>query len=201
MNKREKDLNCTKCVELEYNAGRVVITKPDEGPDSGKTFTFDGAFDTDSTQVDLYQVAGQPLVESVMDGYNGTIFAYGQTGCGKSFSMMGVPTDPELMGIIPRAFQQIFDTIASNDNPDKKFLVQACYIEIYNEEVRDLLSSNHTARLDLKEHPEKGVYIQGVTYFTVSSVDEITKLMEQGKIPCIICYSISLFIFAYLDAV
>jgi kinesin family protein 3/17 len=180
MNKREKDLNSSKCVSLEEGTGQVTIMKDDETLDTGKPFTFDSVFDTESTQTAVYTATAEPLVEAVMEGYNGTVFAYGQTGCGKSFSMMGVPADPALMGIIPRAFQQIFDTIAANDVPDKKYLVQGCYIEIYNEEVRDLLSSNHTARLELKEHPEKGVYIAGVSHHTVDGVEEITKLMEQG---------------------
>lgn len=96
--------------------------------------------------------------------------------------MMGVPSNPDLMGIIPRAFHQVFSHIKNNPSDSKKqFLVQASYIEIYNEEVRDLLSSNPTARLELKEHPEKGVYIAGLLRNTVSSVEQITQLMEDGN--------------------
>lgn len=94
--------------------------------------------------------------------------------------MMGVPSDAELMGIIPRAFKQIFSAIESNTVPGKQFLVQASYIEIYNEEVRDLINFHPSNRLELKEHPEKGVYVAGVEKRPVSSVEQITKLMEQG---------------------
>lgn len=93
---------------------------------------------------------------------------------------MGVPSDPELKGIIPRAFEHIFATIAANTVPGKTFLVQASYIEIYNEDVRDLLSPNPTARLELKEHPEKGVYVAGLLKTPVSTVEQITQLMETG---------------------
>ncbi len=94
--------------------------------------------------------------------------------------MGGVASDPVLMGVIPRAFRQIFDHIATNNVPGKKFLVRASYIEIYNEEVRDLIAYHPTNRLELKEHPDKGVYIAGVLKTTVSSVEQISKLMDQG---------------------
>ena len=181
MNTREKNLKCVKCVRMEPKMGKVTLMKPgEENGETGKDFTFDAVFDDDSNQTEVYQDIAQDIVDSVMEGYNGTIFAYGQTGCGKSFTMMGVPSDPKLSGIIPRAFNQVFDAIRANTVEKKNFLVQGSYIEIYNEEVRDLLSSNHTARLELKEHPEKGVYVMGVTKHTVNSVDQITKLMDQG---------------------
>ena len=75
------------------------------------------------------------------EGYNGTVFAYGQTGCGKSFSMMGITEPTTQRGIIPRAFEHIFETIDVSENT--KFLVHASYLEIYNEEIRDLLGKNH----------------------------------------------------------
>ena len=77
-----------------------------------------------------------PLVE----GYNGTIFAYGQTGAGKTHTMEGVADDPDLRGIIPNSFEQIFDRV-SLALPNQEFLVRASYLEIYNEEIRDLLST------------------------------------------------------------
>ncbi len=77
-------------------------------------------------------------MESVIEGYNGTIFAYGQTGCGKTHTMLGVPEVPELRGIIPNCFNHIFGFIDSNTN-GTKFLVRCSYLEIYNEEIHDLL--------------------------------------------------------------
>ena len=86
----------------------------------------------------------------MLEGYNGTIFAYGQTGTGKTFTMEGVNSDETLKGIIPRAFAQIFNMISSNADANREFLVRASYLEIYNEEIRDLLSKNAQNRLELK---------------------------------------------------
>lgn len=95
-----------------------------------------------------------------MDGYNSTIFAYGQTGCGKSFSMQGVQEPDCQRGIIPRAFEHIFEAISLAD--DFKYLVLASYLEIYNEDIRDLLGTNTKKKLDLKENPDIGVYVSGM---------------------------------------
>ena len=82
------------------------------------------------------------MVESVIKGYNGTIFAYGQTGCGKTHTMLGVPEDPNLRGIIPNCFAHIFGFI-DEKNDGMKFLVRCSYLEIYNEEIHDLLVESH----------------------------------------------------------
>ena len=78
------------------------------------------------------------MVENVVEGYNGTIFAYGQTGCGKTYCMIGDPANEQLKGIIPRAFQHIVNIIGSDKK--RKFLLRCSYLEIYNEEVHDLLA-------------------------------------------------------------
>ena len=108
-----------------------------------------------------------PLVEGVLDGYNGTVFAYGQTGCGKSYTMMGVEEPAANKGVIPRAFDHIFDHVAVST--EVKYLLTASYLEIYNEEVRDLLGKDVKKKLELHEHPERGVYVQGLSSHTVSS--------------------------------
>ena len=89
-------------------------------------------------------------MESVLDGYNGTIFAYGQTGCGKTHTMMG-GNDEESKGIIPRTFSQII-TVTKNDT-SKTHLIRCSFIEIYNEEIHDLLGKDVKERMDLKESP------------------------------------------------
>ena len=114
-----------------------------------------------------------------MDGYNGTVFAYGQTGSGKTFTMVGPNDDnnAKLQGIIPRAFKHIFDEIESkkndiSDDTSSDFLVRCSFIEIYNDLIKDLLnrksSSNlndfDSSSLELREHPEKGVYIKFKLY-------------------------------------
>ena len=82
-----------------------------------------------------------PIIESVIKGYNGTIFAYGQTGTGKTFTMEGIDNPKEKRGIIPRSFESIFGLIKATYNTN--FLIRVSYLEIYNEEIRDLLSKNH----------------------------------------------------------
>ncbi|XP_040389713.1 kinesin-like protein KIF17 isoform X2 [Cygnus olor] len=121
---------------------------------------------------------GRFCVEGVTEGYNGTIFAYGQTGSGKSFTMQGVVDPSTEKGIIPRAFEHIFESIQCAENT--KFLVRASYLEIYNEDVRDLLGADTKQKLELKEHPEKGVYVKGLSLHTVHSVVQCERIMETG---------------------
>ncbi len=149
--------------------------------DSSKSFTFDGVFGTESKQEDVFNTAAYNLVANVMEGYNGTIFAYGQTGCGKTWTMEGSRDDPEQAGIIPRCFRTIFASIARNTNPNKQFLVQASYMEIYNEEVRDLLSKDVKARLQVKEDDKAGIFVKGLSHNTVCSEEQISELMSRGN--------------------
>ena len=86
-----------------------------------------------------------------MQGYNGTIFAYGQTGCGKTHTMIGIRNNKDLRGIIPNAFDHIFGYFDDAQNKQKKFLIRCSYLEIYNENIRDLLSKKQDHKLDLKE--------------------------------------------------
>ncbi len=102
-----------------------------------KTFTFDGVYYTECNTQQIYEEMCFSLVSGVLEGYNGTVFAYGQTGCGKSFSMMGVQDPPVNRGVIPRAFEHVFDHVAVTNNV--KFLVRASYLEIYNEEVYECI--------------------------------------------------------------
>lgn len=95
----------------------------------------------------------------MLEGYNSTVFAYGQTGCGKSFTMQGVREPASQRGIIPRAFEHVFEAVAVDDK--HRFLVIASYLEIYNEEIRDLLGSDPRRGLELKESADRGVYVHG----------------------------------------
>ncbi|XP_070199882.1 osmotic avoidance abnormal protein 3-like isoform X2 [Littorina saxatilis] len=178
MNGREKALDCKNCVSMESAKGSCTIKNPDDPKAPPKTFTFDGAYFTDSTTEAIYNDIAYPLVEGVTEGYNGTIFAYGQTGCGKSFSMQGIPDPATQRGIIPRAFDHIFETVSVADGC--KFLIHASYLEIYNEDVRDLLGKDSKARMDLKEHPEKGVYVAGLSMHPVHNVVDCNHIMEKG---------------------
>ena len=121
---------------MDGENNQLSLKKPDE-PDNIKNFAFDNVFGEDSHQQTVYTKTAYNLVENVLTGYNGTIFAYGQTGCGKTHSMVGKVEDEELQGIIPRSFGHILKTIS--ETKSKEFLIRCSFIEIYNEEVRDLL--------------------------------------------------------------
>ncbi|XP_052800999.1 kinesin-like protein KIF17 isoform X2 [Mya arenaria] len=178
MNTREKDLSCNCVLNMDSDRGICAITNPNDKKAPPKSFTFDGSYFTDSTTENIYNEIAYPLVEGVTEGYNGTIFAYGQTGCGKSFTMQGIPDPPTQRGIIPRAFDHVFETVSCADTT--KFLIHASYCEIYNEEIRDLLGKDVKAKLDLHEHPEKGVYVNGLSSVPVHNVVECNKIMERG---------------------
>ena len=111
-------------------------------------------------------------------GYNGTIFAYGQTGAGKTHTMEGYPDPPELRGIIPNAFKHIFEKISLTQDQTTQFLVRASYLEIYNEEIRDLLAKDPKNKLELKESVDSGVYVKDLTSYVVKSVSEIDHVMQ-----------------------
>jgi|TARA_B110000908_G_scaffold15260_1_gene17410 kinesin family protein 3/17 len=162
-NSKERKAKAQTIVSVDPESAGIKIAPVASSSDAAiakkpKRFTFDATFGEESTQAGVYEEIGFPLVESVMEGYNGTIFAYGQTGCGKTFTMQGPDVeDPpeELRGVIPRSFQHIFDNVTLNDNVKTKHVITASYIEIYNENVRDLLGADPNTSLALKEHPEK----------------------------------------------
>jgi kinesin family member 3B len=116
----------------------------------------------------IYDICAANVVESVLNGYNGTIFAYGQTGSGKTHTMEGRPDPPFLRGIIPNSFQHIFDYVSASQN--QQYLVRASYLEIYNEEIRDLLSKDPKNSLELKENIDTGVFVKDLTSFVVKNV-------------------------------
>lgn len=180
MNTKEKIDNRKNILNIKSNIGLIQITNPEEPNNEPKTFTFDAAYDENSTQRQVYDEIAYPLVESVIGGFNGTIFAYGQTGCGKTHTMMGKQDPPELRGIIPNSFVHVFNTIKAAPT-NIRYLVQAAFIEIYNEEVRDLLGSDTHAKLDLKESPEKGVFVKDLSWKIVKNEAEIYNVMSIGN--------------------
>ncbi|XP_075802153.1 kinesin-like protein KIF17 isoform X1 [Microtus pennsylvanicus] len=178
MNQRERELSCQSVVTVDCARGQCFIQNPGAADEPPKQFTFDGAYYMDHFTEQIYNEIAYPLVEGVTEGYNGTIFAYGQTGSGKSFTMQGLPDPPSQRGIIPRAFEHVFESVQCAENT--KFLVRASYLEIYNEDVRDLLGADTKQKLELKEHPEKGVYVKGLSMHTVHSVAQCERVMETG---------------------
>ncbi|XP_067287253.1 kinesin-like protein KIF17 [Pseudorasbora parva] len=178
LNDREKALNCKMVVSIDSSHCQCFIEKPGASEEPPKQFTFDGTYYINHSTEEIYNEIAYPLVEGVTEGYNGTIFAYGQTGSGKSFTMQGVLDPPSQRGIIPRAFEHIFETIQCAENT--KFLVRASYLEIYKEEIRDLLAKDTKQKMELKEHPERGVYVRDLSMHMVHSVGECERIMDQG---------------------
>jgi len=169
------------CTEANMSNGQITVRNPraDER-EPPKTFTFDAVFSPEATQAKVYEACAAPVVEAVLDGFNGTVFAYGQTGAGKSHTMEGYPDPPELRGIIPNSFEHIFDKVALAGD-DQQWLVRASYLEIYNEEIRDLLSKDPKNHLELKENVDTGVYVKDLTSFVVKTRAEIDQVMQAGK--------------------
>ena len=175
MNKHEKEENSILCVEVDPSNNTVSVSNKK----SIKTFPFDYVYGMDSTQREVYDQVAFPIVDSIFQGYNGTVFAYGQTGCGKTFTMMGIVDDPNLKGIIPNAFSHIFGYIKT-EGESKRFLVRCSFVEIYNEEVRDLLGDS-TKKLDVRENPKKGTFVKDLTYVTIKDTDDTEKCLNKGN--------------------
>jgi hypothetical protein len=157
----------------------VTLLEGENGDGLVREFTYDRVYGIESTQREVFDQCAFPLVESVLGGYNGTIFAYGQTGCGKTHTMVGKKGSDQ-QGIIPNSFEQIYGYIDDPSNGSKKFLVRCSYLEIYNEEIRDLLGNDTEAKLELKENKDKGVFVKDLTIMTVKSVKEIEDYMAEG---------------------
>ena len=164
-------------LQIDRELHQIAMQEPKTG--MYKTYTYDSVYADTSTQQELYDESAFPLVESTLQGYNTTIFAYGQTGCGKTFTMVGIPTDIQQRGIIPNSFAHIFGCISEASN--KLFLVKCAYIEIYNEEVRDLFNYDSQTKLELKESPDKGIFIKNLTMLVVTNIADIAKAMESGN--------------------
>ncbi|CAD8096137.1 unnamed protein product [Paramecium primaurelia] len=176
-NQREKENGSKPCVIVHEDTNSVELRNSQDN--EVKNFTYDYVFGAETPQLQIYQKSAFNLVESVADGYNGTIFAYGQTGCGKTFTMIGDPTNENMKGIIPRTFDQIISIINNNSDSNKKFLLRCSYIEIYNEEIHDLLSKDVKQKYELKEG-QQGVFIKDLNIAVVRSTQEMDKYMQLG---------------------
>lgn len=131
-----------------------------------------------ATQQNVYDEVVRPLVSSVLEGFNGCVFAYGQTGTGKTFTMEGLKNDTEKIGVIPRTFEQIWSHI--NRAQNMNFLVAVSYLEIYMEELRDLLKPNTTAILELRERGS-GIVVPNLHSVLCKSADEMQQVMQKGN--------------------
>ena len=138
-------------------SGEIKIDTPsDDGADRAKRFTFDSVYDARNSQREIYEQTALPIVRAAIEGYNGTVFCYGQTGTGKTHTMEGSLDPVSERGIIPNAFDTVFADIDATDSSNKTFLVRASFLEIYNENVRDLLAKDQTQICQLKETQRQG---------------------------------------------
>jgi hypothetical protein len=174
-NSQEKSIDPTTPIEsVDEKNGIINVMKEYDK----KTFNYDNVFPEKSNQTEIFEQTSKEVVKSVLKGYNGTIFAYGQTGTGKTYTMVGEFKNQENKGIIPRAFDYIFDQI--KQDKEYKYNVTVSFIQIYIEQIQDLLDPSKKD-IRIREDPEKGVYLEGVTWVKVSSTNECALVFAKGE--------------------
>uniref|UniRef100_A0A673MXL7 Kinesin motor domain-containing protein n=1 Tax=Sinocyclocheilus rhinocerous TaxID=307959 RepID=A0A673MXL7_9TELE len=164
------------------------IINPKQPKEAPKNFTFDYSYWSHSSEEDpsfasqgkVYQDIGEEMLLHAFEGYNVCIFAYGQTGAGKSYTMMG-KQDPGQQGIIPQMCEDLFRQTADNTDPDLSFSVEVSYMEIYCERVRDLLNPKSKGSLRVREHPIMGPYVEDLSKMAVTNYSDIADLMDTGN--------------------
>ncbi|XP_041675661.1 kinesin-like protein KIF3A [Drosophila eugracilis] len=181
MDKNELTVGARDVISLDKITHSLTIVNPHAmANEPSKIYYFDNVFDGSSNQLDIYVDTARPIVNKVLEGYNGTILAYGQTGTGKTYTMIGNPDFPQTKGIIPNAFAHIFGHIAKAKG-NQKFLVRVSYMEIYNQEVRDLLGKDLGKSLEVKERPDIGVFVKDLTTYVVHNADDLANIMRSGN--------------------
>jgi len=173
------------CIRISDDNCEVFV-KRNDGKD--QRFTFDKIFAPTEfggeleTQDDVFKFAGKPIIDDIFSGYNGTIFAYGQTSSGKTHTMQGPEwtEDPTEAGIIPRSIEGIFNRIRFEADAKSEFLVQVSYVEIYLERIRDLLDMKKH-NLAIREHPTRGIYVENMTEHYAQSAQEMFAWHETGS--------------------
>ncbi|KAM4747725.1 LOW QUALITY PROTEIN: kinesin-like protein KIF1C [Rhinophrynus dorsalis] len=176
-----------KCV-IQMQGNTTCISNPKQPKDSAKNFTFDYSYWSHTTAEDpnfasqrqVYKDIGEEMLLHAFEGYNVCIFAYGQTGAGKSYTMMGKP-EPEQHGIIPQLCEDLFARVGNNQSPELSYSVEVSYMEIYCERVRDLLSPKSKGNLRVREHPIMGPYVEDLSKLAVTSYPDIADLMDCGN--------------------
>ncbi|CAH2007890.1 unnamed protein product [Acanthoscelides obtectus] len=161
-------------LERLWNVRENCIWEADESSRHGEVYIFDHIFNQECTNSDVYGSVVKPLVDSFMEGFNATIFAYGQTSSGKTHTILGTKTDPGLFQLVSN---QIFQHVA--DQVDKRYLIRCSYIEIYNEKINDLLDKSNqglTIREDIK-----GNVLLDAREAVVDNVDQVMENMMQGN--------------------
>ena len=158
------------------NQGRGKLKREESKLEARNEHTFDYVFPPEANTEDVYSSMASSLVRNSLLGFNCTIFAYGQTGSGKTHTLMGRPEDP---GIIIQATHDVFHMLTGDHNADA--LVHMSYVEIYNEQVLDLLDCQTTKDMSIYDHPTRGAFIKNVAEEVVTSPEEVMALLELGE--------------------
>ncbi|KAF5403900.1 Kinesin heavy chain [Paragonimus heterotremus] len=164
---------------MKSSAICVSFPTPNSVAIGGKTYTFDVVLTPSTTQTEVYEKSASSIVLSVLNGYNGTIFAYGQTASGKTYTMEGRIKDAEHKGIIPRIIEDIFLHIEKMDE-NLEFLIKVSYFELYMEKIKDLLDISKT-NLPIHETKDRVAYVKGVTERFVSCAEDVLDALDEGK--------------------
>uniref|UniRef100_A0A8C4YSV1 Kinesin family member 1C n=1 Tax=Gopherus evgoodei TaxID=1825980 RepID=A0A8C4YSV1_9SAUR len=176
-----------KCV-IQMQGKTTCITNPKLTKDAPKNFTFDYSYWSHTSEQDpafasqqqVYKDIGEEMLLHAFEGYNVCIFAYGQTGAGKSYTMMG-RQEPGQQGIIPQLCEDLFARVTESRSPDLSYSVEVSYMEIYCERVRDLLNPKNRGHLRVREHPIMGPYVEDLSKLAVTSFADIADLMDCGN--------------------
>eukprot|EP00927_Polykrikos_kofoidii_P047395 TRINITY_DN41517_c0_g1_i1.p1 TRINITY_DN41517_c0_g1~~TRINITY_DN41517_c0_g1_i1.p1 ORF type:complete len:815 (-),score=158.71 TRINITY_DN41517_c0_g1_i1:230-2674(-) len=145
-----------------------------------RQFVFDSCLGQEVGQTEMYALLGDPVLQSVLAGFSGTLFAYGQTGSGKSYSMMGSESRP---GLIPQLGAELFKVVDNDQReaPAKEMRIAMSFLEIYNEELKDLLDPRpRQKKLYVHNHPKLGVYVPHLTEAATASVADLIRLLDFG---------------------
>ncbi|XP_072101240.1 kinesin-like protein KIF1B isoform X6 [Mobula birostris] len=177
----------SKCI-IQMQGSSTSIVNPKNPKESPKTFSFDHSYwshtsaedPSFASQSQVYNDIGKEMLQHSFEGYNVCIFAYGQTGAGKSYTMMG-KQDKDHQGIIPQLCEELFEKINDNSKSDMSYSVEVSYMEIYCERVRDLLNPKTKGNLRVREHPLLGPYVEDLSKLAVTSYTDIADLMDAGN--------------------
>ncbi|XP_027145852.1 kinesin-like protein KIF1A isoform X5 [Larimichthys crocea] len=177
----------SKCI-IQMSGNTTTIINPKQAKDN-KSFNFDYSYWSHTTpedsnyasQMKVYKDIGEEMLLHAFEGYNVCIFAYGQTGAGKSYTMMGKQDVKDQQGIIPLLCEDIFVKISDNTDNSMSYSVEVSYMEIYCERVRDLLNPKNKGNLRVREHPLMGPYVEDLSKLAVTSYNDIQDLMDSGN--------------------
>uniref|UniRef100_A0A2K6STX8 plus-end-directed kinesin ATPase n=1 Tax=Saimiri boliviensis boliviensis TaxID=39432 RepID=A0A2K6STX8_SAIBB len=185
-NSRETSKESKCIIQMQGNSTSIINPKnPKEAP---KSFSFDYSYWSHTSPEDpcfasqnrVYNDIGKEMLLHAFEGYNVCIFAYGQTGAGKSYTMMGKQEESQA-GIIPQLCEELFEKINDNCNEEMSYSVEVSYMEIYCERVRDLLNPKNKGNLRVREHPLLGPYVEDLSKLAVTSYTDIADLMDAGN--------------------